>query len=200
MNNQKNRFWTFCFSLIPGAGEMYFGLYRQGISLMLCFFAALFIPVFLNLSVFCLLAVVLWFYSFLRVHNLRHLTPEEFALQEDKFLWENLNPNFHWDHTFKKVLAVVLILGGLFLLWDNVMDLLRDFIPLEWLNGLIHSISYRLPRIVLALIIVVLGLKLIGGKKKELEQEADEEETVTEYTDIPLFVPDTEEDDSHEDA
>ena len=33
MNNQKNRFWTFCFSLVPGAGEMYFGLYRQGISL-----------------------------------------------------------------------------------------------------------------------------------------------------------------------
>ena len=43
MNNQKNRFWTFVLSLVPGGREMYFGLYRQGVSLMLCFWA-LFIP------------------------------------------------------------------------------------------------------------------------------------------------------------
>lgn len=56
MNNQKNRFWTFCFSLVPGAGEMYLGLYRQGISLMLCFFALLLVPIAVNLSVFSVLA------------------------------------------------------------------------------------------------------------------------------------------------
>lgn len=200
MNNQKNRFWTFCFSLIPGAGEMYFGLYRQGISLMLGFFVLLFVPIFLNLSVFSLLAVVLWFYSFLRVHNLRHLPLEEFRLLEDKFIWEDLNISFQWNHTAKSILALVLILWGLFLLWDNAMDLLLAFIPYAWVSNVLYSISYRLPRLALSVIIIALGVKLIGGKKKELEQETDEDDTVTEYTDIPVFVPDSDEEDDHADA
>ena len=31
MTNQKNRFFTLVFSCCPGAGEMYMGLYRQGV-------------------------------------------------------------------------------------------------------------------------------------------------------------------------
>ncbi len=38
MTNKKNRFFTLVFSCCPGAGEMYMGLYRQGVSLMGLFF------------------------------------------------------------------------------------------------------------------------------------------------------------------
>ena len=58
MNNQKNRFWTFVLSLVPGAGEMYFGLYRQGVSLMLCFWALFILPMLLQISALSLLALV----------------------------------------------------------------------------------------------------------------------------------------------
>ena len=202
MNNQKNRFWTFCFSLIPGAGEMYFGLYRMGISLMLCFLGLLFMPIALNLSVFSVLAIVLWFYSFLHVHNLRNLPLEEFCQIEDKCIWEDLNLNFKWNSAYKTVVALVLILAGIFLLWDNFSDLLWMVLPGGFISDLICSLTYRLPRIAIAAVIIFLGVKLIGGKKKELEQEEAEETPVTGYTDIPVIDVSIEDqkEDGHEDA
>lgn len=197
MNNQKNRFWTFVFSLVPGAGEMYFGLYRQGISLMLTFLALCFIPIAVNLSVFCVVAVTAWFYSFFHVHNLRNLPAEEFLLVEDKCVWEGLNINLHWNSTYKTVVALLLIVGGVFLLWNNFIDLLWYVLPNNIIADFIYSITYRLPRIVVALIIIFLGIKLISGKKKELEQE---EEDCVEYTDIPVLLPGEDEEDDHEDA
>ena len=37
MQKQKHGFWLFIFSLIPGAGEMYMGFKKQGLSIMLLF-------------------------------------------------------------------------------------------------------------------------------------------------------------------
>ena len=38
MTKKKSKFFTFCCSLIPGAGEMYLGFLKQGISIMTTFF------------------------------------------------------------------------------------------------------------------------------------------------------------------
>lgn len=198
MNNKKNRLWTFVFSLIPGAGEMYFGLYRQGISLMLTFLALLFIPIAINLSVFCVLAIVVWFYSFLHVHNMRHMPVEEFLTTEDKCVWEGLNIQFRWNSTYKLVVALLLIVAGVFLLWNNFIDLLWYILPNNIIADFFYSLTYRLPRIVIALIIIFLGVKLIGGKKKEMEQE--EEADCVEYTDIPVLLPEEDEEVSDENA
>lgn len=200
MNNQKNRFWTFCFSLIPGAGEMYFGLYRMGMSLMLCFFGLLLIPMAINLAVFSLLAVILWFYSFLHVHNLRNLPLEEFCQIEDRFIWEDLDIQWNPNHnkSLRKAAAVLLIVVGVFLLWDNFTDLLGYFTGWSFLYDIIYSFTYRLPQLALAVIIILVGLKLIGGKKKELEQEESESD---KYSDLPLIQPPVEKEErSDEDA
>ena len=37
MKKQKNRFWLLVFSLCPGAGHMYMGLMKMGLSFMLGF-------------------------------------------------------------------------------------------------------------------------------------------------------------------
>ena len=37
MTRKKRGFWTFIFSLIPGAGEMYLGFMKRGVSTMLVF-------------------------------------------------------------------------------------------------------------------------------------------------------------------
>lgn len=37
MTRKKRGFWTFCFSLIPGAGEMYLGFMKRGLSMMCLF-------------------------------------------------------------------------------------------------------------------------------------------------------------------
>ena len=137
MNNQKNRFWTFCFSLVPGAGEMYFGLYRQGISLMLAFFVLLMVPMMLGVGLLSLLAVILWFYSFLHVHNLRAMTPEAFGQLEDKYIWEDGKINFKWKAKHKNWVGIGLVIVGIYLLWNSV---------LSWLNWILPDIfGYLVP-------------------------------------------------------
>ena len=41
MKKQKHGFWVFIFSLIPGAGEMYMGFKKQGLSIMLLFWGSI---------------------------------------------------------------------------------------------------------------------------------------------------------------
>ena len=47
---KKSSFWTFVFSLFPGAGHMYLGLMKKGASLMLLFCLTIALSGFLNLS------------------------------------------------------------------------------------------------------------------------------------------------------
>ena len=61
---KKNRFLTFCFSLMPGAAEMYMGFMRTGTELMLFFLGMIMIPSFLGLDGLSILAVVIWAYGF----------------------------------------------------------------------------------------------------------------------------------------
>ena len=50
MQKQKRGFLLFISSLIPGAGEMYMGFFKQGISIMTLFLAIIAIAGGLNLS------------------------------------------------------------------------------------------------------------------------------------------------------
>ena len=58
MTNKKNRLITFFVSLIPGAGEMYLGFYKTGVSIMSLFwgtialFGTLLPPIFYLLPVY----------------------------------------------------------------------------------------------------------------------------------------------------
>ncbi len=169
MNNQKNRFWTFCLSLMPGAGEMYFGLYRQGISLMVFFFGLFILPLMLQLSALSLLALVTWFYSFLHTHNLRAMPLEEFCQLEDRYIWEDFTLGVHWNRKYRHIAAVVLIVLGYFLLWENLFSWVGWY-----LSGPLANFLYRLPRIALGVLVLLLGVWLISGKKREMNREEDE--------------------------
>ena len=50
MPTQKRGFWLFIFSLIPGAGEMYMGFFKQGISIMTLFWGIVAISGRMNLD------------------------------------------------------------------------------------------------------------------------------------------------------
>ena len=80
---KKNRFLTFCFSLMPGAAEMYMGFMRTGTELMLFFLGMIMIPSFLGLEGLSILAVVIWAYGFFHANHLASLSDEEFAQVED---------------------------------------------------------------------------------------------------------------------
>lgn len=106
---KKSGFLTFCFSLIPGAGEMYLGFMKMGVSLMGLFFAVIVVGGFLNVASVMLIDVIVWFYSFFHVHNLAGMPDEEFLAVEDEFLFR-LDEVFDmgWKkEKYRKIVAVI---------------------------------------------------------------------------------------------
>ena len=67
---KKNKFFTFIFSLLPGAAEMYMGFMKNGLSMMVMFFIS-FVPMILfdYMEFMMLLSIVLWFYGFFYAMN-----------------------------------------------------------------------------------------------------------------------------------
>ena len=64
MQKQKRGFWLFIFSLIPGAGEMYMGFKKQGISIMFLFWGVFAIGACTGMDWLVFLILIIWFYSF----------------------------------------------------------------------------------------------------------------------------------------
>lgn len=178
---KKSGFLTFCFSFLPGAGEMYLGFMKTGVSLMGLFFALITLAVVLDMPAILFILVVVWFYCFFHVHNLAGLTDEEFLEVEDKFLFD-LDGIFHIDEKsrekYRKTVAIVLIVVGVMLLWDGMRDLFFAYLPDEVWRFLLRA-EDRILKILVGIAIIVGGVRMINGKKAELKEViVDVESTV----------------------
>ncbi len=173
IRNKKNGFWTFCFSLLPGAGEMYLGFMKMGISLMGLFFAICALSSITQIGVLSLPALIVWCYSFFHVHNLAGLEDAEFLNVKDEFLF-NLEGILDTDKNnvqkHRKIIATVLIILGIYLVWNGFADISYHFLP-EWLVIFLRRIRYTIPKIVTGLAIMAGGFYMIKGKKQKLNEE-----------------------------
>lgn len=68
MTKQKHGFLLFLASLIPGAGEMYMGFRKQGVSIMLLFWGVLAFGSITGIGWLIFFLPILWLYSFFNVH------------------------------------------------------------------------------------------------------------------------------------
>lgn len=180
MTKKKSKFWTFCFSLLPGAAEMYMGFMKMGVSLMCLFFGIFFLASFFAQGILVLADVIVWFYGFFHAHNLSSMDDEDFYALEDDYL-------FHLDGSGKefwnqmvisrhrKIVAVVLILVGVSILWNNLLDLLDWLLP-PIAREILYNLGYRVPQLVLAVGVIAVGIWLIRGKKQELLEEEETQE------------------------
>ena len=179
MKAQKRGFFNFIFSFLPGAAEMYMGFMKMGASLMLGFFGMIGIIGFLGLSdAFMMIPIVLYFYSFFHARNIATCRPEVFAGLQDDYFWNELLDGKEINiksETAKKIGAWVLIIAGVSMLWnlitDPIMDGLRAFADLtgmQFIYDAVDGFIYSLPRLVVAIVIIAVGVKLIRGKKKNL--------------------------------
>lgn len=166
---KKNRFLTFCFSLLPGAGEMYMGFMRTGTSLMILFLLAFLIPTVLRLDVFMVIAMVVWFYGFFHANRLASLDDAEFDQVQDKYLFgmETIADGKDFVNRYQKWVAIVLIAAGVLLLWNTVTDMAYRFLP-EEVYFLMRTAGNYIPRILVAVVIIVIGVKMIAGRKRQL--------------------------------
>jgi len=176
MRQKRGRGMTFIFSLIPGAAEMYMGFMKKGISLMAIFILCFVVPSMFRVSdVFILFAVLVWFYSFFHARNLAACNEAEFRLLEDEYVWSSFlagkeikisNP------TLRKWGAVILIVFGVTQLWKTVASWIYYLIP-DHMWEMASMLVDEIPRVLIALVIILIGIKLIAGKKEEIHGEGN---------------------------
>lgn len=177
MKQKKNKIFRFIFSLLPGAGEMYMGFMKMGVSLMTLFFALMVIFLFLRLESMIFICTVIWFYSFFNVHNIAGMPEEEFCMLEDKYL-VHFDQLFLTNFTFKfknKTIGIFLVILGFYMLLREIWMITSYLLPDE-IVLMIDSIFYNSPRFLVGIGIIILGLYMIRGKKKQLDLLEDEAE------------------------
>lgn len=170
MKKKKNRFWLFILSLVPGAGHMYMGFMKAGLSFMLGFMVLCVIVSITGISAFAVFPIVMYVYSFFHANNIGGLDDESFAAMEDTYLFGLDGVGKHQltiGQKGKKAVAVVLIVVGLYMLWNVIFEILRGFFG--WDNPILKAVYYimrdDIPRAVLGIAVIWFGMVLLRGKK-----------------------------------
>ncbi|MCL2530940.1 MAG: hypothetical protein FWE40_02125 [Oscillospiraceae bacterium] len=130
MHPKPSKFLTFCFSLLPGAGHMYLGLMKRGLSFMILFFATI-AATFLSSSLrlepfmfaFALAIPIVWFAAFFDLWRYPRMTAEEKAAQQDEFLFMQ-EPTVQW----KPIARKLCVLGGVLLILAAVQQVIQHYI------------------------------------------------------------------------
>lgn len=175
MSRKKNGFWTFVFSLLPGAGEMYLGFFKQGIGLMARFFGVIMFAAYFDFEMLLFVLPIVWFYSFFHVHNLASLPDEEFYAVEDSFLGafdSESAKDYLQGVRGRRIFGIVLVILGFSVIWNSIRSVVWGFF--EYMNP---ELGYLVSRFLedairglIAIVIIYLGIQMIRGKKKELNE------------------------------
>ncbi len=173
---KKNSFFTFCFAFIPGAGQMYLGMMKRGVSLMLAFSLVSMLAGFLNLPILTIFLPVLWFYAFFDTFNSKNLSHEQ-RIAQDAFLFsldEALTRD--WMAVMKQRHTLVgsgCIVLGIYLLYNSLIRpfLWRIFDHLPWLHDLLRAF----PSLIVAIAVISLGVHLVFGGRKNSAPPAEED-------------------------
>lgn len=179
---KKSKFLTFCFSLLPGAGEMYMGFMRTGVSLMLLFFLSIYIPVSLRLSELSVIGFVVWAYGFFHANHLAGLGDEEFDEVKDEFLFgiEALTDGKNFVRKYQRGVAVVLIAAGILLLWNTMGDIAYRLLP-DFVSDFMRTVGSYAPRILVSFVIIFIGIKMIEGRKAQLSEIQEKQENAYDW-------------------
>lgn len=175
MTRKRSGFWTFIWSLIPGAGEMYLGFMKQGVSLMCIFMGWFAFCAYFGFEVGLFVLPVIWFYSFFHVHNLVSLPDEEFYQQEDYYMLLQLDEIVgfdKWERGKVKFIAAVLIFIGGYTILTTLWSSFWRIMP-EWMYDELYIVRNGVPRIVISIILIAFGIYLIRGKKVKLAKEPE---------------------------
>jgi len=172
MTKQKRGFLLFICSLLPGAGELYMGFKKMGLSLMALFFGTITCTSMLNIDALIFLLPIIWFYSFFNVHNLKNLSNEEFLTIEDDYIFHiesYVKDNKDFIKKYRNILAFLLIILGISGLWNSLTSWLCYLIP-DQIYQYINSFGSQMPAIAISILLVIMGVKLISGKREELNE------------------------------
>ena len=180
----KNGILTFFFAFCPGAGQMYQGYMKRGLSLitMFCLFVAAGVTMLDVLAVGC---AIVWMYSFFDTFNLRAQIGAGTAPQDDYLVHINWNDKrmeqFMMDS--HKLVGWGLIALGVLLAYKNIIMNTLGYLLWRWGKEIpffraLYLVLDELPEIVVCVALIVCGLWLVKGPKgkKQKKDSAPEEE------------------------
>lgn len=182
MQKKKSRFWSFIWSFLPGAAHMYMGFMKMGISLMIGFLILCAVVELMNIGGLIIFPIAMYIYSFFHANNLATLNDEEFYATKDQYLLglEGLDSiekmRVGISQKYRKIAAAVLIVIGVIMLWNMGFDILVDIFGLNnyYLRMIRYFMSDRMPRAVIGVAVIWIGISLIRGKKVEfIEKDSD---------------------------
>lgn len=176
---QKNGILTFLFAFIPGAGQMYQGYMKRGLSLILICCAICMVAALISPAAFFL--IVVWMYSFFDTFNLRAQIATGTAPTDDYLV--------HFDPKDKRLVQLMmdshklvgwaLIAFGVLVAYENIlMNALND---LMWRWGkdnpffrAFYLVMDQLPQVVVCVALIVCGIWLVKGPKAGRKNPSDD--------------------------
>lgn len=172
MKKKKSRFWVFVFSFLPGAGEMYMGLMKMGLSLMLGFMLTIVVVSFVHITALVVIPVTIYIYSFFHANNIRSMDDESFAALEDNYLFgfDGLDSvKNKLGGKYRQIVAAALILLGVFMMMDIGFNLLCEVFGWdnEYLSTIYYFVRDEVPRLLIGIAIIWGGVVMLRGKKVE---------------------------------
>ena len=188
---KKNGILTLLFACIPGAGQMYQGYMKRGLSLITMFCLFIILGSTTGLDALVVGCIVVYMYSFFDTLNLRAQLAAEKAPEDDYLV--------HFDPQDKRLARMMmdshklvgwcLIATGALIAYEQIiMNTLGDIL---WRWGqkapvwrAIYLVMDQLPEVVLCVALILCGIWLVRGpraKKAAPEAAAPEETDFQEY-------------------
>ena len=187
---KKNGILTLLFACIPGAGQMYQGYMKRGLSLITMFCLFIILGSTTGLDALVVGCIVVYMYSFFDTLNLRAQLAAEKAPEDDYLV--------HFDPQDKRLARMMmdshklvgwcLIATGALIAYEQIiMNTLGDIL---WRWGqkapvwrAIYLVMDQLPEVVLCVVLILCGIWLVHGPraKKAAPEAAPEETDFQEY-------------------
>ena len=187
---KKNGILTLLFACIPGAGQMYQGYMKRGLSLITMFCLFIILGSTTGLDALVVGCIVVYMYSFFDTLNLRAQLAAEKAPEDDYLV--------HFDPQDKRLARMMMdshklvgwcliAIGALIAYEQIIMNTLGDIL---WRWGqkapvwrAIYLVMDQLPEVVLCVALILCGIWLVRGPraKKAAPEAAPEETDFQEY-------------------
>ena len=188
---KKNGILTLLFACIPGAGQMYQGYMKRGLSLITLFFLCIMAGMLLEPLV--LTALIVWMYSFFDTFNLRAQFIAGTAPVDDYLVHFNTKDarlTLFFRDSHKLVGWALIALGAMVAYQNIIMRVLGDVMWRWGQNSPFFRAVYlmldELPEVVVCVALIVCGVWLVRGPKgKKVHRkkaEEPEDEDFREYT------------------
>ena len=178
---KRNTFLTLLFSLVPGAGQMFQGYMKRGVSLAVLFL----IPILAGaiLPGLASLAAIVYMYSFFDSLNLHSqlkdggresyapLADDDYLVHLGKLRNEDFERLVSGQH---HLLGWGIVLVGCVLLYHScirpILNSLIWLIEADEIRNVLFQMIRGVPQLAFAVVLVLVGLWLIHGPKKQKDE------------------------------